>query len=102
MTFARNRNKIIKLFGDLDGDGKEDDYPINNWYIGQPINVSKIYEVAGIWQEDEIDEIPNSAQPNAQPGDIKIVDRTGDGKLDDDDKILVSQFPSGMVLSMHR
>ena len=51
------------------------------------------YTFDGIWQEDEIDEIPNSAQPNAQPGDIKIVDRTGDGKLDDDDKILVSQFP---------
>jgi len=93
MTFSRNRNKILKLFGDLDGDGKEDDYPINNWFIGHPINVAKVYEVAGIWQEDEIDEIPKSAQPNAQPGDIKIVDRTKDGKLDDDDKMLVSQFP---------
>ncbi len=93
MTFSRNRNKIVKLFGDLDGDGKEDDYPLNNWFIGKPISVAKIYEVAGIWQEDEIDEIPKSAQPNAQPGDIKIVDRSEDGKLDDDDKMIVSQFP---------
>ncbi|NDV80474.1 TonB-dependent receptor [Bacteroides sp. 51] len=92
-TYSRNRNKILKLFGDLDGDGKEDDYPINNWFIGKPISVAKIYEVAGIWQEDEIDEIAKSAQPNAQPGDIKIVDRTEDGKLDDDDKMIVSQFP---------
>ncbi len=93
MTFSRNRNKILKLFGDMDGDGVEDDYPLNNWFIGQPISVYKKYETAGIWQENEVDDIPDSAQPNAKPGDIKIIDRNGDGKLDDDDKILVSKFP---------
>lgn len=93
MTFSRNRNKILKLFGNLDGDGKEDDYPLNNWFIGQPISVYKKYETAGIWQENEVDQIAESAQPNTKPGDIKIVDRNGDGKLDDDDKILVSKFP---------
>lgn len=93
ITFSSNRNKILKLFGDLNGDGKEDDYPINNWYIGKPISVYKVYETDGIWQEDELDEIAKSAQPNAQPGDIKIVDRTKDGKLDDDDKIIKSKFP---------
>ncbi|MCD8262316.1 MAG: TonB-dependent receptor [Bacteroides sp.] len=93
ITFSRNRNKILKLFGDIDGDGQEDDYLINNWFIGKPINVSRIYEVAGIWQEDEIDDIPNSVQPNAQPGDLKLVDRNSDGKLDNDDKLIISQFP---------
>ncbi len=92
-TVSRNRNKILKLFGDLDGDGKEDDYPANNWYIGKPINVWKTYIIDGIWQEDEIDDIPNSAQPTAKPGDVKIRDVNKDGVLNDEDKILVSKFP---------
>lgn len=93
LIYAKNKNKIIKLFGDKDGDGVEDDYPQNNWFVGQPINVYRYYKVIGIWQESEKDEISNSAQPTAQPGDVKLYDN-GDGVLNDEDKFIVSRDPS--------
>lgn len=92
VTYARNKNKIAKLFGDKDGDGIEDDYPQNNWFIGQPISVYRYYKVVGIWQENEVDLIPESAQPTAQPGDMKLWDN-GDGVLNDEDKFIVSRYP---------
>ena len=92
VTFSKNRNKIVKLFGDKDGDGEEDDYPQNNWFIGEPISIYRYYKVVGIWQEDEVDQIPNSAQPTAQPGDVKLWDN-GDGILNDEDKFIVSRYP---------
>ncbi len=93
INFSKNNNKIMKLFGDLDGDGKEDDYPANNWFIGKPISVWRTYEAIGIWQESEIDDIPKSAQPNAKPGDVKLRDRDENGVLNDDDRIIVSKLP---------
>ncbi|NDV81890.1 TonB-dependent receptor [Bacteroides sp. 51] len=92
-TFFKNKNKIVKLFGDLDGDGVEDDYPANSWFIGQPISVFYSYEAIGIWQESEKDDIPKSAQPTAEPGHIKLHDRDGNGKLDDEDKVITSRLP---------
>lgn len=92
-TFAKNNNKILKLFGDLDGNGVEDDYPANSWFIGKPINVWYSYEAIGIWQESEAADIPNSAQPTAKPGEVKLHDRDNNGKLDNDDKVIISQMP---------
>lgn len=93
ITFSKNKNEIRKLFGDQNGDGVEDDYPANNWFIGQPISVWRTYEAIGIWQESEKDAIAKSAQPTAQPGDIKIFDRDENGILNEEDKVIISKMP---------
>lgn len=92
LTFTKNNNKIISLYGeDADGDGREDDDVGNRWFIGSGINVWYQYEPDGIFQEGE--DIASSAQPLAFPGDIKLkdqltVDSDGDGIPDQTDGII--------------
>jgi TonB-linked SusC/RagA family outer membrane protein len=84
---ATNRNSIVSLYG-----GKKDDVG-NGWFIGQPISVFYDYQFGGIWQTQ--DSISGAAQRYARkPGQIRIVDQNGDGKIDDKDRIILgSSFP---------
>jgi TonB-dependent starch-binding outer membrane protein SusC len=92
LAFTKNRNKIISLYGkDADGDGVEDDDVLNRRFIGQPIGVFYQYQPIGIFQEGE--DIANSAQPLAMPGDIKLRDVNGDGVINDQDRVITSQQP---------
>jgi len=92
VSFTKNRNKIISLYGnDADGDGREDNDVANRWFIGQSIGVYYQYQPIGIFQEGE--DIVNSAQPLAQPGDIKLRDVNGDGLINDQDRVITSQAP---------
>ncbi|RYE26900.1 MAG: SusC/RagA family TonB-linked outer membrane protein [Sphingobacteriaceae bacterium] len=50
LNFSRNVNKVVKLLGDRNGDGKEDDLPQSNLFIGQPINAIYDWQANGIWQ----------------------------------------------------
>lgn len=85
-NLAANRNEIVDLYGD----GQDD--VANQWFIGEAIGVNYEYEFGGIWQVG--DDIANSAQPTAKPGDVKIVDRNGDGKITPDDRTIIgSQEP---------
>jgi TonB-linked SusC/RagA family outer membrane protein len=94
ILFAKNQNKILKLFGDLNGDGVEDDYAANGWFIGQPIDVSRDYIYDGIWQVADVGaNILNSAQPLAVPGNIRVKDVDGDKKLTTADQIIRSRQP---------
>jgi TonB-linked SusC/RagA family outer membrane protein len=81
LNFAWNRNKIV----DLRGDGKDD--LTNAWLIGQPIRIFYDYKVIGIWQEG--DDIKGSHQPNAKPGDAKLEDINGDGKISAADRTMM-------------
>lgn len=80
---AWNQNEIISLFGD----GQDD--VGNQWFIGQPIRVNYAYQFDGIWQEG--DDIEGSAQPDAQPGYVKIRDVAND--LDDNGEAIVQIDP---------
>lgn len=92
VSYTKNNNKIISLYGkDADGDGVEDDDVANRRFIGQPIGVFYQYQPVGIFQEGE--DIINSAQPLAQPGDIKLRDVNGDGVINDEDRVITSQQP---------
>ncbi|ANH79733.1 SusC/RagA family TonB-linked outer membrane protein [Niabella ginsenosidivorans] len=87
LTFAYNKNKILELRGD----GKND--LTNAWLIGEPIRVFYDYNVIGVWQES--DDIKNSWQPNAKPGDAKLEDVNHDGKITADDrKVIGSKMPA--------
>ncbi|MGY6557650.1 MAG: SusC/RagA family TonB-linked outer membrane protein [Nitritalea sp.] len=86
VVFHANRNKIVSLYG-----GKEDD-PGNRWFIGYPINVYFDWEFEGIWQESERD---IAATYGHVPGDIRLRDINGDGRIDANDRrILGSDVPS--------
>jgi len=93
ILFSTNKNQIVKLFGDLNGDGAEDDYPANNWFIGQPIDVFYDFIYDGIWQESDVEAIKTSAQPTAKPGDVRVKDLDGDKLLNNTDKEIVSKMP---------
>lgn len=59
---------------------------------GDPINSYWGYKVDGIFQSQN--EVDNSAQPQASPGDLRFRDVNGDGSISDDDRtILGDPFP---------
>lgn len=84
LVYSRNRNKIVELYGD------QTDDLVNGWFIGQPIDVNYDYRFGGIWQLT--DDIKNSHQPTAKPGDVKVVDVNGDGKIDANDRTIIGSL----------
>lgn len=83
-SFAFNKNKIVHLFGDIDGDGIEDDAKDNGWFIGENIDAFYDYEFDGIFQNyDTIGGV------SYLPGDIKLVDHSGNDTIDDEDRTIV-------------
>jgi TonB-linked SusC/RagA family outer membrane protein len=63
--------------------------------VGQPITVYQGYKRDGYFQNlDDINKAPKFAGSTVVPGDIRFVDRNGDGVIDDQDKfILGNPFP---------
>jgi TonB-linked SusC/RagA family outer membrane protein len=96
VNFARNRNKIVDLYGD-----KKDDLG-NRWFIGQPISVIYDYVLQGVWQAGED---PSGQDPTAKPGDLKFADMDGSKTINADDKrILGSTLPKwigGLTNTFH-
>ena len=85
LTWARNRNRIVSLYG-----GQKDDVG-NRWFIGYPISVYYDNKFVGIWQ------LPDSLaakQYKETPGQIHVADVNGDGKIDASDRVILgTPFP---------
>lgn len=76
ISFSANKNKIVHLLGkDENGDGKEDDLISSGLFIGKSIGAIYSYEIDGIYQL--ADNIPTGYNP----GNYRIVDQDGDGKI---------------------
>lgn len=84
--------KIVDL-AQRDANGNKIDDIGNGWFIGQPIRSFFDYEKVGIWQADEKDAA--TALMGAYPGEIKLKDQDGDGKITPADrKVLGNDVPS--------
>jgi TonB-linked SusC/RagA family outer membrane protein len=80
LTWGMNRNRIVSLFG-----GNKDDVG-NRWFIGYPISVYYDYRFAGIWQlRDSV----LAKTYKETPGQIRVVDVNGDGKIDANDRVIL-------------
>ncbi len=90
-TWAKNDNRIRKINGELDENGKPKNDVNNNWFIGEPSNVYYDYAFDGIWQLN--DDIANSHMPEATPGAIKLKDTDGDGKITEGDRVIMKRDP---------
>ncbi len=91
-NIAANRNEIVSLYGDGQSDVG------SGRFIGQPINVVYDYQFDGIWQIG--DDIANSAQPTAKPGDVRIRDVNGDGKIGVDDRTFLGSLQPDLLAGM--
>jgi TonB-linked SusC/RagA family outer membrane protein len=82
-VFSLNRNKIVKLFGNVntytllgvEQTGEVPDFT-NQWFPGQGIDVVWDYDILGIWQTNESDA---AAVYKQFPGWYKGLDVNGDG-----------------------
>ncbi|MGN0282305.1 MAG: SusC/RagA family TonB-linked outer membrane protein [Prevotella sp.] len=82
ITLGHNKEKIVSINSDQDDEA-------NGWFIGQPTKVYYDYEKIGIWQLNEETE---AAKYGQVPGDIKVKDQNGDGKITpEDDRIILGQ-----------
>ncbi len=83
-NFSLNRNKINRLYGDLDENGNELDDLVNQRFIGEATDVIWGREAIGIWQ---LGQEAEAAAFGQEPGDFIIRDVNGDGILDVDDNV---------------
>ena len=74
LTFTKNKEEITELVTGTNDIG-------NGWFIGSPINVYYDYQKLGIWQTSEVDAAAK-VLPTQLPGEIKVQDQNGDGKID--------------------
>ncbi|WPV02128.1 TonB-dependent receptor [Mucilaginibacter sp. cycad4] len=80
LNFFFNRNKLIALNGSVT-------QVINNQlFVGQPLSAIYDYKKLGIWQ---LNEAAQAAKYGFVPGQIKLEDHNGDGKLDVNDKYVI-------------
>lgn len=87
-NISHSKNEIVDV-GLFDENRNPVDNVANRWFIGQPIGVIYAYKFDGIWQET--DDILNSHMPEARPGDVKVVDYNGDGKITTDDMHIIGR-----------
>lgn len=112
-NFSLYRNKILKINGLKDENGKEVDDKNNSWFIGHPLSVYYDYQFDGIYQFEDFDfdgskytlkptydkdgdGIPETAlsrDSEIYPGAIKVRDVNKDGKIDADDKVIIPKDP---------
>ncbi|KJD37244.1 hypothetical protein PW52_02090 [Tamlana sedimentorum] len=94
LNYARNKNEIIELDGDLDS------YPYGNHgvrEIGQPVDAIYSYQFDGIWQ---LDEAAEAHTYGAFPGQWKYVDQNDDGLLNQDDNVVIGSISPDWIGGM--
>jgi TonB-linked SusC/RagA family outer membrane protein len=94
MIFSTNQNKVLALTGELDDEGNTID--ISDTFgrrlsVGQSINNIWLPKYDGIYQEG--DNIAESGDPLARPGDIRVVDQDGNGQIDNRDNVFTNTDP---------
>ncbi|MEI9921534.1 MAG: TonB-dependent receptor [Bacteroidota bacterium] len=79
-----NRSEITEL-----GSGVTID-ATNGWYVGQPIDAIFDYRKIGIWQTGE--ETAATTMGGFKPGNIKVEDHDGNGKIDANDRQILGSL----------
>ena len=85
ITWSKNKNEIVSLAGGVTSDLG------NLWFIGMPINgggnsIYRDYVFNGIWQTADS---ALAKSYGRKPGEIRIVDVDGDGKFNENDKVIL-------------
>jgi len=96
-NFSTLKNEAIDLYGQEYIDGGTAEFR-QRTYVGEPLMAFYGREVAGVYQNQaEIEADPVAVENGLVPGDFRYVDQNKDGKIDDDDRVILgSYFPNFM------
>ncbi|MBQ6917543.1 MAG: TonB-dependent receptor [Prevotella sp.] len=87
LSWSLDRNKIEKLANNVD-EIINNTTGYGNWFVGEEIGVYYNYVYDGIWKTSEATE---AAQYGAKPGQIRVKDLDGNGKIDGNDRAIVGK-----------
>ena len=82
INWFMNRGKITELASGVTIDA------VNGWYVGYPIDAIYDYKKTGIWQTGDA----AAATFGAIPGNIRVADINGDGKIDATDRTVLGSL----------
>ena len=122
LNFSQFRNEIIKIDNNVDAEGRPASQPGNNWIVGAPINIYYDYAADGIYQYEDFDvyreangtysyELKPTYDSDGdgvadkvldrndvvEPGSVKLRDVNGDGKINEEDRIVYQRDPDFTV-----
>jgi len=85
LTWSKNKNEIVSLAGGATSDVG------NLWFVGMPINgggnsIYRDFKFDGIWQTADS---ALAKSYGRRPGEIRIADVDGDGKFNENDKVIL-------------
>lgn len=88
-TYFFNREKITQLTTPSELDNKG-----NFWFVGHPLTVIYDYNKIGIWQtaDKENGTLAKQTSPVQVPGEIRVEDVDGNGKIDAADRKIIGNF----------
>jgi TonB-linked SusC/RagA family outer membrane protein len=89
MTYFFNREEITQLTTPTELFNKG-----AGWFVGHPLTVIYDYKKLGIWQQSDADDgtLKKQTAPVQFPGQIKVEDLNGDGKITADDRQIIGNF----------
>jgi len=94
VVLSRNKNKILTLTGETDEDGIPIDITGTDGRrlsVGQSVNNIWLPTYDGIYQEG--DNIGESGNPLASPGDVRVIDQDNNGQIDNRDNVFTNTDP---------
>ena len=102
LTLMTTRNRVVAL-----GNGGQPivagPFDVARTAVGSPIGTFWVLQTDGIFQSAA--EVQASAQPDAKPGDVRYVDRNGDGRITLDDRYAagsaIPDLAGGLFLDGH-
>lgn len=88
LNFYFNREKIVALPLGVTSDVG------NGWFVGQPLTVIYDLKKLGIWQTDDSTKgvIAQQTSPIQYPGQVRVQDLNGDGKITSADRQIIGNF----------
>lgn len=86
------KNQAIDLYGQSYIDGGTAEFR-QRTYLNEPLMAFYGREVAGVYQNQaEIEADPVALENGLEPGDFKYVDQNNDGKINDDDRVILGSY----------
>lgn len=91
-NISANRNKVLKLGNNNAPIEVNTNSAISRTEVGQPVGNYYGYKVTGVYSTAEINDPKVAKYAGAEPGDPKVWDKTGDGKIDASDRTILGNY----------